>query len=230
MIDFSHRHSGPELMDRDDIPAEDLFQNYRELHAVNKLLGGYRITIKGLRMLLNQKGRTYSILDVGCGGGDMLNEVSSWAGRKSFSVQLSGIDLSEAAIDYSKKKNGEVNWIREDVFDHLTSGVKYDVIMSTLFMHHFSEEKISKLLTLMIQSCNGGIIINDLQRNPLAYHSIKLLTRIFSKSYLVKHDAPLSVQRGFISDEWKEIFRKANLQWTVFSWQWAFRYLLVVKK
>jgi 2-polyprenyl-3-methyl-5-hydroxy-6-metoxy-1,4-benzoquinol methylase len=230
MIDFSHRHPGPELMDRDDIPAEDLFQNYRELHTVNKWLGGYRITLKGLSQLLDEKGRMYSLLDVGCGGGDMLHEIENWAGRKNLPLRLTGIDVSEAAIQYSGKNVPGISWIHQDVFAYLRSGMKYDVIMNTLFMHHFSEEKIIELLKLMWQSSSAGIIINDLHRHPLAYHSIQLLTNIFSKSYLVKHDAAMSVRRGFKMRDWKMLIKQAGIPGADIHWEWAFRFLIVIRK
>jgi 2-polyprenyl-3-methyl-5-hydroxy-6-metoxy-1,4-benzoquinol methylase len=137
--------------------------------------------------------------------------------------------LSEGAIQYSKK-NAEVSWIQQDVFDHLESGTKYDVIMSTLFMHHFSGEKIIKLLKLMWQSSSVGIIINDLHRHPAAYHSIRLLTGIFSKSYLVKYDAPMSVSRAFKMQDWNRLFQEAGIPRTDIHWQWAFRYLIVIRK
>jgi 2-polyprenyl-3-methyl-5-hydroxy-6-metoxy-1,4-benzoquinol methylase len=230
MIDFAQRHPGPELMDGDDIPADDLFQNYRELHSVNKWLGGYRITLKGISALLDARNRKYSVLDVGCGGGDMLNEVLKWSRRKNLQLQLTGIDLSEAAIQYSEKNVPEIRWIQQDVFDHLKSGIRYDVITSTLFMHHFTDEKIAELLKLMITSAAIGVLINDLQRHPLAYQSIRWLTHFFSKSYLVKHDAPMSVLRGFKKEEWESIFERAEISSFEMQWQWAFRYLIVIKK
>jgi len=230
MIDFSQRHPGPELMDGSDIPPKNLFQNYRELHAVNKWLGGYRITLKGLSVLLHGKNQKYSVLDVGCGGGDMLKEVLNWSRRKKLQLHLTGIDLSEAAIQYSKVNSPEIQWIQQDVFDHLKSGAKYDVIMNTLFMHHFTEEKIAELLKLMWQSCSKGIIINDLHRHPLAYHSIRWITKFFSHSYLVKHDAPLSVLRSFKKEDWKNIFERVGISTAEINWHWAFRYLIVIKK
>jgi 2-polyprenyl-3-methyl-5-hydroxy-6-metoxy-1,4-benzoquinol methylase len=229
MIDWSHRHPGPELMDQNDIPAEHLFQNYRELHKVNKWLGGYLITLHGLAKLVNEN-RQYSILDVGCGGGDMLNEISIWGKRENLQMKLTGIDLSEAAIQYSQKNFQKIDWVQQDVFDHLKSGIRYDVIMSTLFMHHFTAEKIVELLKLMFKSSTTGILINDLQRHPVAYESIRWLTHFFSKSYLVKHDAPMSVLRGFRKEEWKSIFESAGILSYEIQWQWAFRYLIVIKK
>jgi 2-polyprenyl-3-methyl-5-hydroxy-6-metoxy-1,4-benzoquinol methylase len=121
--DVSRRHPGPELMDRNDIPEEDLFQNYRELHKVNSLLGGYRITLKGLSQFIPATG-SLSVLDVGCGGGDTLKTIAIWGRKKQMSLQLTGVDLSEAAIKYSKencKSFSEIEFIRDDVFHHLAS-------------------------------------------------------------------------------------------------------------
>jgi 2-polyprenyl-3-methyl-5-hydroxy-6-metoxy-1,4-benzoquinol methylase len=217
-------------MDQDDIPAEDLFQNYRELNTINKWLGGYRITLHGLSTLVSKNNRTYSILDVGCGGGDMLNEISKWGKRKGLRLKLTGVDLSESAIRYSRGNFQQADWIQQNVFDHLRSGVQYDVITSTLFMHHFTGDKIAELLRLMLRSATIGILINDLQRHPLAYHSIRWLTYFFSKSYLVKHDAPMSVLRGFKKEEWLAIFEGAGISSFEIQWQWAFRYLISIKK
>jgi hypothetical protein len=64
----------------------------------------------------------------------------------------------------------------------------------------------------------------------LAYYSIKWLTRLFSKSYLVKNDAPISVERGFIKKEWENLCGLAGIKPVSIQWQWAFRHLIVYKK
>ena len=99
--------------------------------------------------------------------------------------------------------------------------------MNTLFMHHLSDSQIISLLQMMKRQANCGFIINDLQRSKWAYFSIKVLTRIFSRSYLVKHDAPLSVRRGFLEKDWWYFLSEALIATADISWQWAFRYLVV---
>jgi hypothetical protein len=73
-----------------------------------------------------------------------------------------------------------------------------------------------------------GFFINDLHRNPFAYYSISWLTKIFSKSYLVKNDAPLSVLRGFKRKEWKSLLAKSEIWNYSLQWKWAFRWLIIV--
>ena len=81
----------------------------------------------------------------------------------------------------------------------------------------------------MRDNCKTGFVINDLHRHPLAYHAIRLLTAAFSNSYLVKHDAPLSVARGFTRTEWQTIFQMAGLADYTIQWQWAFRHLIIFR-
>jgi hypothetical protein len=82
------------------------------------------------------------------------------------------------------------------------------------------------MMKWMKETCRIGFLINDLHRHPLAFYSIKLLTQVFSKSYLVKNDAPLSVQRGFTRSEWESIFLAAGINNYSIEWRWAFRWLI----
>jgi hypothetical protein len=109
------------------------------------------------------------------------------------------------------------------------SANKPAIIFSSLFCHHFNESELVKMLQWMKEYSNSGFFINDLQRHPLAYYSIKFLTSIFSKSYLVKNDAPLSVARGFKKNEWIALLAAAGILQYHIKWKWAFRYLIVCK-
>jgi len=85
------------------------------------------------------------------------------------------------------------------------------------------------MLQWMQANSKIGFFINDLHRHYLAYYSIKFLTGLFSKSYLVKNDAPLSVRRGFKRNEWENLLRQAAINSYSIQWKWAFRWLIVFK-
>jgi hypothetical protein len=72
------------------------------------------------------------------------------------------------------------------------------------------------------------LIVNDLERNPIAYYAIKWLTALFSKSYLVKNDAPLSVARGFKKREWLAMIQEAGATRYSVKNKWAFRHEIIV--
>jgi 2-polyprenyl-3-methyl-5-hydroxy-6-metoxy-1,4-benzoquinol methylase len=139
-----------------------------------------------------------------------------------------GIDIKEECIAYAKKRNSVLNnvsWITSD-YQATNFEKKPDIIFSSLFCHHFTEAQLLQQLAWMKQNSSLGFFINDLQRNIIAYYSIKLLTRLFSSSYLVKNDAPLSVARGFTKKELQKISNEANVLPVTVKWKWAFRFVV----
>lgn len=229
-MDFSKRSYQKELLDRDDIPFEDIKRNMQELEFINAHLGGHQITIAGLGIFIKKlQLNELTICEIGCGGGDNLKAIKKWCDKKKIRVRLIGIDINKECIEFAKENckglGGEwiINDYRSVVFD-----TKPDIIFSSLFCHHFTDEGVVEILQWMKSSSNKGFFVNDLHRHPLAYYSIKWLTRAFSKSYLVKNDAPLSVMRGFSKKELQQFNKKCSINNALIKWKWAFRWLLIV--
>jgi ubiquinone/menaquinone biosynthesis C-methylase UbiE len=229
VVNFTHRSYQQELLDRDDIPFADIRQNMRELNVINTWLGGHGITLNGFRQLL-QKRKSITVCEIGCGGGDNLAAIANWCAKKNISVQLVGIDINKdcIAVAQTTLKPFNAQLIASDFRDVHFNDHPPDIIFSSLFCHHFTEKELLHMLQWMRNNSTEGSFINDLHRHALAYHSIKLLTRLFSKSYLVKNDAPLSVQRGFIKKEWQQLLQDAAITQYDLQWKWAFRWLLVI--
>jgi hypothetical protein len=112
------------------------------------------------------------------------------------------------------------------VFD----GSGSDVIHCSLFAHHFYGEDLRDLVRVLGQA-RKGFVFNDLHRNPLAYYGISILTRLFSRSYLVRHDARVSVARGFSRSELETLFLPLSEEFELdLRWKWAFRWCLTGKR
>ncbi|MBU3662383.1 MAG: methyltransferase domain-containing protein [Bacteroidetes bacterium] len=227
---MKNRSYEAELLDADNIPQKDLYLNLKELNNINTLLGGHNITLKGIAAFNLKLNKTYHLLDIGCGGGDNLRVIADWGRRKGLQLQLTGVDLKTDCINYAKehcKAYPEIHFICSDYKDLLNQNTTYDIIFTALFCHHFKEEDLSILFRYKQQHANLGFFINDLHRHPLAYYSIKFLTALFSKSYLVKNDAGLSVKRGFSKTELLQLLKTfTNLE---VKWMWAFRWLVIVR-
>ncbi len=230
-MDFNKRSYQKELLDRDDIPFNDIRQNMKELNIINSFLGGHDITIRGLQQLIADK-KAITICEIGCGGGDNLKAIDDWCRKKKITTRLIGIDINADCIAVAQATLSSCQ-TELLVADYRTISWKKnppDIIFSSLFCHHFTEPELEWMLKWMHASARMGFFINDLHRHPLAYYSIKWLTTLFSNSYLVKNDAPLSVQRGFKRTEWKALLKDAGCSRYLLSWKWAFRWLIVVKK
>jgi 2-polyprenyl-3-methyl-5-hydroxy-6-metoxy-1,4-benzoquinol methylase len=232
MFSNNQRSNKLELLDEANIPSEDLFRNLFELEVINKRLGGHNATFKGLSYF-NFNGNANSLLDIGSGGGDTLRAIAKSKFGKYFS-KLDGADLKTDCIVYAKRNSElfeNISYYENDYKICLENNKhQYDIISNALFCHHFTDEQLIVMLKLMQQHCRMGFVINDLQRHWLAYYSIKLLTTLFSKSYLVKNDAPLSVARSFKKADWENLLLKAGIEGAIIKWSWAFRYVIVWKK
>ncbi|MEJ7627830.1 MAG: methyltransferase domain-containing protein [Ferruginibacter sp.] len=230
MINLSERSDTKELLDSNNIPFADIKQNLKELNKINTLLGGHKITIQGVKKILGIINNEVTICEIGCGGGDNLAAIAKWCRSVNIKAQFIGIDIKKECIDFAQIQYPQLNatWIVSD-YAKVEMSKKPDIIFSSLFCHHFKEEELVKMLQWMQHNTVKGFFINDLQRHPLAYHSIKILTALFSRSYLVKNDAPLSVTRGFLKKDWLRILNSAGINASV-KWMWAFRYLVVARK
>lgn len=231
MVDFSQRSSQKELLDRDDIPFADIDKNMRELDVINTWLGGHAISQKGLRRVIGDR-RQVSICEIGCGGGDNLRVLDRWCRRRGITAVITGIDLNVHCVEVAKQRwNGDqAEWICADYRRVSFADRRPDIIFSSLFCHHFSDAELIAQLGWMETNAAMGWFINDLQRHRLAYYAIRLLTALFSGSYLVKNDAPLSVLRGFSRTEWSRLLASAGMEDSAVSWEWAFRWLVTRRK
>ncbi len=233
MINLRNRSYKKELLDQDNIPFADIRQNMKELNTINKYLGGHKITIGGLQSLLSYKKENsiIHICEIGCGGGDNLQAISNYCSKKNIPVQFTGIDIKAECTAFAAQQypSLDANWICSDYVKTDFGTTKPDIIFTSLFCHHFEKKELVFMLRWMKSNSRTGFFINDLHRHPLAYYSIKFITRLFSKSYLVKNDAPLSVSRGFIKKEWEQLFSAAGITTYRINWKWAFRHLIVCK-
>ena len=173
-----------ELLDRDDIPMEDIKRNMQELDSINKWLGGHRITIAGLKLLLgDKKTMQHHILEIGCGGGDNLRVIKKYCEANNIAAIYTGIDINPHCIAFarSRSENSGINFIASD-YRTVVLNNKPTIIFSSLFCHHFSEEVLPGQIQWMQANSSVGFFINDLHRHPFAYYSIKWITRCLSAS------------------------------------------------
>ncbi|GAA4013259.1 class I SAM-dependent methyltransferase [Hymenobacter fastidiosus] len=232
MPDFTIRARGEELMDDLTLASDALRQNLDELETINTWLGGYRVVLNALHRLrlTFPTDRPLLLADLGSGGGDTLRHIADWARRHRLPMELVGIDANAFMIAYATEKashHPEISFRQQDIFSPEFRRQPFDIITCSLFCHHFPEEELVTLLRQVHEQARVGVIINDLHRHPLAYYSIKWLTWLFRGSYLVQHDAPLSVARAFTRPDWVRLLARAGIGTYTLRWHWAFRWQVV---
>ncbi len=216
-----------EMMDNFSIDDERIDSALDELKIINKFLGGIATTESAVDRIRQKKYLEggLSVLDVGSGAADILTALKN----KFKNLEVTSIDVNKRAALYLKDHTIIKNIVCGDIKSNPFKDHKFDLVHASLFFHHFKEEEIRDILSDLFQLCRYAIIVNDLRRSILALLGIKLLTLIFSKSEMVKNDAPLSVKRGFTKSELENILRELNYKYTI-TRKWAFRWCLIIYK
>ena len=233
MPDFSQRSSGNELMDDLQASGGQLHQALRELDAINYVLGGNYVTLNGLSQLLNSQDarKPLHIADLGCGSGDMLTLIRRLLVKRDRDARLTGIDANPNVVRYAQLHTPaacRIDYEVLSIFSQEFKNRKFDIVIGTLFFHHFTTSELIVFLKQLKHQVCVGLIINDIHRHWFAYYTIKWLTHFFSRTPMVKHDAPVSVLRAFKKHELVEILRQAGFTNYRIRWRWAFRWQVVV--
>ena len=229
---FTYRSAEKELLDETNIQQDLLFKNLRELDILNRNTGGHAITLKGVKQLITDHSKTYHIADLGCGSGDSLRAIADWARENNFNVQLTGVDMNADVIEYLKKHCStfpEITGISADYQEFLDRNISFDIVHCSLFCHHLNDDELIRLFTYFNKKVTTGFVVNDLQRNWLAYYSAWFFTRLLNGTILAKNDGPVSVLRAFKTSELRHLLEKANIRSYTIQKERLFRFLVVGK-
>jgi ubiquinone/menaquinone biosynthesis C-methylase UbiE len=161
----------------------------------------------------------------------MLIKIYKWAQKRNIKVKLTGIDANPYIVEYARKNSKKfpgIEYKAFNIFSEEFKDLRFDIITSTLFTHHFNNDELTKLYRQLQRQANYAILTNDIHRHFVAYHSINLLTSLFSKSYMVKNDAGLSVKRAFVLNDLKQILHNAGITMYTIRWKWAFRWQIII--
>ncbi len=235
MIFKNSRCTEKEWLDDFSLSGPDLEKNLYNLGLANRFLGGNRVITKALGQIIRQQPdlcqKTIHIVDLGCGGGDILRTVAAWADKKSLKCRLTGIDANPASVHFAEQKSRQypnIDYQVINVFSPDFQKQQFDIILLSTVCHHFSDQELIQLFTQLKNQARVAIIISDLHRHWFAYYATQILTRIINSSFLEKHDGPLSVRKAFKYHELKTLLRESEMSAHQIKWRWAFRWLIYI--
>lgn len=231
-LNTKYRTEEDEIMDDFTLEGEELREALDKIAAINQFLGGNHLTLQGVKKLIHTKD-AITIVDVGCGNGDMLRTLAHFAIKNNFKFQLIGIDANAFTINYAEKLSENypnISYKCMDIFSEAFSKLKYDIVLCTLTLHHFKNNQIDYLLKCFNTQAKIGIVINDLHRNSIACKAFQLVSFVFNLNEMSKKDGLVSILRGFKKQELIAFSEKNNLKNYTIRWKWAFRYQWIIKK
>jgi 2-polyprenyl-3-methyl-5-hydroxy-6-metoxy-1,4-benzoquinol methylase len=227
--DVSKRRLQPELMDAPELEAARHLLALRGLARVNQLSLTARSFWSAIRPLAASAGRPLRVLDIACGGGDVTMQLCMMAQRSGHPLVVDGCDISQRALDHAQslaeKRGAASNFFRFDAIkDDLPRG--YDVVVSSLFLHHLELEHARRLLANMAQAGASLVLVSDLIRCRTGLFLAHATCRAISRSEIVHHDGPRSVESAFTIEEVKELAASAGMADARIAMRWPLRFLL----
>ena len=233
LVSTKYRSEAPEIMDDFSLEGKLLRDTFDKLELINRLLGGNRVTIDGVAKILKNhpKEKPITIIDLGCGHGDILRDVAKFGRKQGYQFQLIGVDANTDAIAYANelsKDYEELQFLNIDIFSKEFEKIEFDVVLCTLFLHHFKPSELLSLLRTNFNKTRIGIVVNDLQRSRWAYYLFKLVT-VFTTNHMVKEDGLTSILKAFKRKDLIKITEQLKAKASI-RWKWAFRYQWILTK
>ena len=233
-VDTTQRTSKEELMDDFAMEGDELRDALDKIAVINQWLGGNKITIDGIRELVKNhpKNKAISILDIGCGNGDMCRAIADFARQEGLNATVVGVDANLYTIQYARQLSLNypgVSYEVMNVFKPEFASLTYDIAVCTLTLHHFSNDEILALMALLVKKARLGVVINDLQRSIVAYRLFQLICFVFRLNNMSREDGLTSILRGFKRHDLACFSRQLHLKKYSITWRWAFRYQWIIQ-
>lgn len=213
---FETRSLKLERIDTGDYTPEEYDRFLHEIRLVNRLAGDNRALKKTLLQEIKSENlKSFSILDVGAGSGELLRVIAKFARKQNRKAKLFGLELNERSANSileESKDFAEIEAIRGNALKLPFADNSFDYTICSLFTHHLSDEKIVETLNEMRRVSARKIFVIDLHRHPFAYISYKIFCAVFQISKLVREDGSLSILRSFKPDELEKLAEKSDIK------------------
>ena len=232
-----------ELMDDPDCDLPALERTYAQFRAVNAVVAGWQLAYRRHVRPLLREDRVTTILDVGCGGGDLARALARWARRDGRRAQVTGIDPDRRAHAWAARQPPVpgVDFRCAHSSDLVAEGLRFDVVVSNHVLHHLDDPALDALLEDSAALARRLVVHNDIERSPVAYAAYAVATRPLARRSFLHVDGLLSIRRSYRRDELTTRLEEGHLLptrpqeggllptragWRV-ERQWPYRLLLV---
>ena len=222
-----------ELLDAGEGTDDDVARNLSDLRRINRFLGGTKVVVEAISSYLDGGDMNQvSLLDVGTGSADIPTAVAKWCAARGISPLMAALDISERNLRIARTRLGiasEIQLVRADSLRLPFADASFDFVTASLFLHHFKDDDVVRLLSDFARVARRAVIINDLVRNLIPYYFARITGPVLATSYLTRYDGPVSVLRGFTLDEMKSLAGRAGLRNVEVKRVFPYRLSLVAK-
>lgn len=233
-----------ELLDLGRGTLNEVRRSLHDIRRINTHLGGARVVCDATWNLLSQHHKKHiRVLDIGTGSADIPLRLLRESRKRGLEMQIVALDLNAHHLRIAREDLNATNAIatnaiqlvQADAFQLPFGDEAFDVVVSSLFLHHFREAQIVSLLCEFDRVSRCGWAMNDLVRHHVPLMFFRLTRPIFARSYITRHDGEASLRRGYTTTEMQAIIARAAQNEPLFrdvriSQHFPFRMSLVREK
>ena len=230
-FDPRRRSDRTEWLDEADLHPDELAAVLRDLARFNGGMFGHRPILAWLERAVNAAGRErpLTVLDVGCGYGDLLRAIRKRARRRGWDMRLIGLDVSRESIRVAESvtvPGDAIDYRTGNVFEFVPTA-PVDFVVSSLLAHHLTDAMIVDFLRWMESTARRGWLLCDLQRHRLSYEFIGFAGKLTRLHRAVIHDGRISVARALTRAEWIDRIAAAGIARDAVALRWfLFRHVI----
>ncbi len=232
--DLKERHRQPELMDDPQLDQRLHQQALSGLSRINWVTRTHRLFWHAIETCCREKHlKSVSVLDLGCGSGDLLVWLKTKAQSNGINLKITGCDLSPVALEAAQhrveQEKLDAEFLQMDVLDGVFPADQ-DVVVCSLFLHHLRTDDAVRLLQRMAETARHLVVAQDLLRRRWGYLICWFGTRLITRSPIVHLDGPLSVAGAFTLAEVQQLAESADLTDCQINRHWPDRFVLTWKR
>ena len=211
-MNLTVRSTADERMDTDCADYSDYARCLADLTRVNQVTLTHGPVLAWLARETKALS-AFSLLDVGCGQGDLLRRIRRWSAARGLQARLEGIDRnpwSLRAAAEATPADASIAWHSGDIFQ-FQPREPYDFVVSSQFTHHLADADIVRFIGWMEQNAKCGWFVADLRRHWFPYYGFGLLATLAGWHRFVRYDGRVSIARSFRAAEWHRLVAAAGL-------------------
>ena len=197
----------PELLDLHAGNLAEVRRSLGDIRRINTYLGGAKPVCDAVWNLLGDAA-TATVLDIGTGNADIPLRLSKQAKSRGVDLKIIGLDINARHLQIAREdtlEHDEISLLGADAFQLPLRDKSVDVIISTLFLHHFRAPEIRALLREFSRVARVGWTMHDQVRDALPLWFFRLARPILATSYLTRYDAVASIYRAYTPGEMRAI-------------------------
>jgi SAM-dependent methyltransferase len=231
---FRKRSYELEHLDKGDYTPEEYEGCLVELRRINRFLGDASALRRSLLAEIEREDlKSFSVLDVGAGSGELLRVIAGWAQNAGRESKLFGLELNARSAKALLEESGKfasIYSLRGDALRLPFADDCFDYAICSLFTHHFKDEQVITILNELVRVARRRIFVIDLHRHPLAYYLYTTLGHLFLHNRLIREDGALSIMRGFRPGELNQVASQSRLTDVQIERRFPFRLVLSAGK